>query len=137
MKSRACNVAANTSSHIQSLIAMQAFRTRAEQAEKERDAYKAVVADDCEKEEMIRTMCKPILGEAFVDGDTYGVPGTPDLVEKLIAKLAAAEQRWKEAKPFLGHAHYCAIIKSINVLYREGVCKCSCGLNEFLKKGEG
>ena len=40
-------------------------------------------------------------------------------------KLKAAEKRLKEAEIWMGHWPYCAGIT------------CNCGLNKFLKKGEG
>ena len=42
--------------------------------------------DWAEDDTAIRNMLRPILGE-FVDGDSHGVPGLPDLVEKVVELL--------------------------------------------------
>jgi regulator of replication initiation timing len=45
--------------------------------------------DWAEDDTKIRELCRPILGDAAVDGDSYSVPSVVDLVEQLIAERAA------------------------------------------------
>lgn len=44
--------------------------------------------DECERDTEIRNLVRPILGEQKTDGDTYGVPGTVDIVESLVSEIA-------------------------------------------------
>lgn len=54
--------------------------------------WKAVVAHDCDTEEQVKNIARPILGER-VDGSPDGVPNEADLAEMLVAEIA----RLKEA----------------------------------------
>src|SRR5438128_11999956 len=50
---------------------------------------KLATEDWAEDDTKIRDLCRPILGNAAVDGDSYGVPPMVELVELLIARLAS------------------------------------------------
>lgn len=56
---------------------------------------KQLVIDDCEDDTLIRDMIRPTLGEKETDGDSYGVPGIPDLVETLLHKMVALREKIK------------------------------------------
>ena len=121
----------------QALCEAQAFRTRAEQAEKERDEAKAEVAaclEFLETEmgwEYFRAETLNHNGQQFSRENARKLKNF--LAEKghgigVLKRLTAAEQRLKDAEEWLTHAPQC----------RESIYpECSCGLNKFLKKGEG
>ncbi len=48
--------------------------------------------DSCHDDTEIRNLVRPILGDFATDGDSYGMPGVVDLVEALVANLAAREK---------------------------------------------
>src|SRR2546430_8430937 len=58
-------------------------------AERDRLAAQLKLASEdwAEDDTAIRDLCRPILGDAAVDGDSYGVPSVVELVEKLVGEL--------------------------------------------------
>ena len=55
------------------------------------ESLDSFLRDDIEADDEIRNLARPILGE-WVDGDSFGVPGVVDIVEKLITLLPRGEQ---------------------------------------------
>src|SRR2546429_7285293 len=49
--------------------------------------------DWAEDDTAIRELCRPILGDAAVEGDSYGVPSVVGLVEKLVGELKRNDTR--------------------------------------------
>ena len=44
-----------------------------------------VITDDCDMEQEVRHLLRPVLGEKAVDGDNFGVPTMADVSERLLA----------------------------------------------------
>ncbi len=64
-------------------------------AQRERTLRK-VIQDDCEDEERVKNLVRPILGELKTDGDSYGAPSMSDIVESLLqreSKLALTARK--------------------------------------------
>jgi hypothetical protein len=55
------------------------------------ERLRALVKDDAETDIAVRNIARPVLGDAAVDGDSYGVPTLEDIVERLRASLASHE----------------------------------------------
>lgn len=57
--------------------------------ERLREHLATVLSDAADADTRIRALCKQVLPEAAVDGDSYGVPHLVDLVETLVNLVAA------------------------------------------------
>ncbi len=64
-------------------VADEAFQRLCE----ENKTLRACIKDDCETEEEVKNLARPILGVLAVDGDSYGVPTEADIVKSLVKKL--------------------------------------------------
>lgn len=53
--------------------------------------YATTLEDWAETDTAVRKMAAPVLGKAFVDGDSVSVPSIEEIVEHLVAKLASYE----------------------------------------------
>src|SRR2546429_5710871 len=64
-------------------------------AERDRLAAQLKLANEdwAEDDTAIRDLCRPILGDAAVEGDSYGVPSVVELVEKLVGELKRNDTR--------------------------------------------
>lgn len=49
--------------------------------------YARLLLDTSSDEVEIETLAKQVLDPKWVDGDSYGVPSTVDIVERLVAKV--------------------------------------------------
>src|ERR1043166_1964598 len=58
--------------------------------------------DWAEDDTAIRNLCRPILGDAAVDGDSYRVPSIVDLVERLAKDRAALAAKVEQLRSVLG-----------------------------------
>lgn len=47
----------------------------------------------------VRTCAKDVLGEAYVDGDSYFVPTIEDIVDALVVKVKILEAGYPEKQP--------------------------------------
>ena len=52
---------------------------------------KKVIEDDCKNDAEIRNMAQPIIGDFAVDGDSYEVPTTAMIVERLIEHMRGGD----------------------------------------------
>jgi hypothetical protein len=63
----------------------------------ELEGVRALVAYACEEDTAIRNLCRPVLGDAAVDGDRYGVPTIFDVVRDVLARERARAERLAKA----------------------------------------
>ena len=58
-----------------------------EQMEQGSRLFNLLLYDTCSDDTQIRKLCKQVLPDKVVDGDSYGVPGPVDLVELLVGEI--------------------------------------------------
>lgn len=54
--------------------------------------YAHLILDTCETDTFIREVAAPILGQDFIDGDSYYVPPVEDIVSSLVERIARVEE---------------------------------------------
>ena len=83
-----------------------------------KDLYDFAVADWCDDDTLIRKLCEPIIGLEYIEGDSYGVPGMIEVVEKTIEKLQAEIKRISDIAVYrLGEREYAGML--VNELEEE------------------
>ena len=109
--------------------------------------YERCLEETCDDDEEIRNICRPVIGDEYVNGDSHMVPSTPmcvrETVEKLSSKLAQGVDRHGNGLDLWGWVHDVRRMMGLHPLKEtEPVPKCvMCeslrAENERLKKEVG